>query len=136
MAKLDDAKRQSINTRLAKHKEVEEQYKNRQYASLSCRFCNWASNGLTLDEAIEENEKHERTHPEYAEWKANILGFDEIRDSLHDHECKMEYCACKCGCKDGPFCTLIFGPLCSVCQVREMRGYDEHGLPKGYKQTS
>jgi hypothetical protein len=129
MPKLDDAKRQSIDARLAKHKEIMDKYKGKEYCSQSCRFCNWASNGLTLDEAIAENEKHERTHFEYDEFEANMIGIDEIRDSLHDHECKMELCACKCGCKVGPFCTLIFGPLCSTCMVREGRGDDEHGLP-------
>jgi hypothetical protein len=130
MPELDEAKRQSINARLAKHKEIEEGFKDKQYTSQNCRFCNWASNGLTLDEAIAKNREHERAHPEYEEFEANLLDFQEIRDSLHDHECKMELCSCKCGCKSGPFCTLVFGPLCSYCTIREGRGDDEHGLPE------
>lgn len=81
MPKLDEAKRQSINARLTKHKEIEDKFKDKQYYSQQhCRFCNWASNGLTIDEAIKENEKHERTHPEYVEWEDNKIGIDEIRE--------------------------------------------------------
>jgi len=126
---LNDDKRQSINSRITRHNEIMKVFENKQFTSQYCRLCNWASNGLTLDEAIQENGKHEATHPELTGLDATLFDFDEIRVSLHDHECKMELCACKCGCKEGPFCTLVFGPLCSVCQVREMRGDCEHGLP-------
>ena len=126
--KLDDKKRQSINERLALHEELRAHYKDRQYMGQQCHLCGWTSNELTLDKAIEANKKHEATHPETAQIAATEIGMDEIRDSLHDHECVRAKCACKCGCQEGPFCVLVFGPLCSVCTVREMRGDDEHGL--------
>ena len=128
MPNLNDGKRQSINERLALHKELYGHYKDRQYISQHCHLCNWVSNGLTIEEAIKANKEHEATHPETAQLAATQIGVGEIRDSLHDHECQMAKCACKCGCQVGPFCTLVFGPLCSVCSVREMRGDHEHGL--------
>lgn len=129
MPKLSEEKRISIDKRLARSQAITDKFKNKQYISQQCRLCGWHSNGLTIEEAIEENRKHEATHPELEEFNNNILDIDEVRDSLHDHECKMEYCVCKCGCKEGPFCSLVFGPLCSYCQVREMRGDPGHGLP-------
>ena len=90
MPLLDEDKRQSIDARLSKRQEIEQRFEGRQYISQHCRLCNWASNGLTLDEACEENDKHERSHPEYAEWEASQLGFEEIRESLHDHECQRD----------------------------------------------
>ncbi len=130
MPKLDAAKRKSIDDRLALHKRLRDSFEGREYVSQHCHLCNWASNGLTLEEAIEANRKHEDTHPETAQIEATGISLKEIRESLHDHDCQMEYCICKCGCHDGPFCTICFGPLCSSCSVRAMRGDDEHGEKK------
>ena len=127
MPELDSEKRKSINERLALHEELRGHYKDRQYISQHCHLCNWASNGLSFEEALEANKKHEATHPETAQIAMSEIGIDEIRDSLHDHECQMAYCNCKCGCHAGPFCTLVLGPLCSVCSIRVMRGDNNHG---------
>lgn len=128
---MDDAKRESIALRSAITNGIRDKYKDKRWTSQQCYLCGYSSNGLTLDEAIVENKKHIQT--EHAEdnrlMQENNLSIDEIRDSIHDHECDYHLCACKCGCQEGPFCTLAFGPLCSVCQVRDMRGDDEHGIP-------
>jgi len=127
MAKLDSEKRQSINERMALHTSLRKSFEECRYFNQCCNLCNWASNGLTAGEAIAENRKHEATHPETAQIKATMLSFQEIRDSLHDHDCKMAICACKCGCQNGPFCTTVAGPLCASCMIAEGRGHDEHG---------
>ena len=51
--------RQSINARLAVHERIRSSYKDRQYMAMHCWLCNWASNGLTPEEAEEANRKHE-----------------------------------------------------------------------------
>lgn len=127
MTILDKKKRKSIDERLALHKRLRDSFDGKKYSSQHCRLCNWASNGLTFEEAIRLNKEHEATHPEAAQIEATTIDPFELIASIHDHECKMELCTCKCGCQSGPFCTLVFGPLCSVCQVREMRGDSEHG---------
>ena len=128
MPELPNDQRQSIDERLAFHRELRDHYKDRKYTSQQCRLCGWSSNGLTLEEAIQANKEHEATHPETAQIEATKVSFDELRGSLHDHECQMGLCECECGCQDGPFCTLVFGKLCSVCSVRDMRGDKNHGL--------
>jgi len=127
MPRLDPETKQSIDNRLEVHERITQSFKGRQYIALHCRFCNWASNGLTLEEAIAKNRKHEAHHPEMAEWKANEIGISEIVDSLHDHDCEMALCACRCGCREGPFCHTVQGSLCSSCMIAEGRGHSEHG---------
>lgn len=131
MPRLTDAQRDSINRRSAATDEVRK--RNRalpQYYSQHCNFCNWASNGQTIDEVIAANSQHiqEQHAADMAIIEANRLELNEIPASLHDHECEKALCRCKCGCDAGPFCILVGGPLCSVCQVREGRGDDDHGV--------
>ena len=127
MPKLDAEKRKSINERLALHEELRKSFEGRTYFTQHCHLCNWASNGLTFDEADEENQRHEATHPETAQIRVTEIDLWEVLLSLHDHDCQMALCSCKCGCQEGPFCVLVLGPLCSTCSVREMRGDSEHG---------
>ena len=94
-----------------------------------CHLCNWASNGLTLHEAIVINRGHENSDPEWLEMQATVISTEEIVASIHDHECNMVTCACKCGCGVGPFCDVM-GDFCSVCTVRAGRGDGEHGEKK------
>lgn len=130
MPRLTDKERKSINERMALQVKLLESFKGRQFVSQHCRLCNWASNGRTLEEAIKANKEHEATHPEIAQFRETELSPSELVASLHDHDCQLEFCACKCGCQSGPFCVLVDGPLCSACQVRESRGDKEHGEKK------
>ena len=129
MPRLDDAVRESIDSRLARHQAIRDSFKGRIWVSQSCRLCNWASNGRTLDDAVKANHRHQqRQHgAEMAALEESRVSAPELRASFHDHDCVMENCACKCGCTEGPFCILVLGPLCSVCLVRWGRGNDEHG---------
>lgn len=127
MPKLTDEQRTRINERLALHKRIRKTFEGRQYASQYCYLCNWASNGLTLDEAIEANDAHVKTHPEDAEMKVTSIPMNELRDSLHDHDCVYAKCVCKCGCQTNVGCVLVLGPLCSTCLLRAGRGDSEHG---------
>lgn len=129
MPRLSDDQRASVNARLALHERIRESFKGREWRSVHCYLCNWASNGRTFEEAQANDERHKQENhaAEDAEMKATEIPLPELRDSLHDHECVRERCICICGCREGPFCTLIFGPLCSVCTVRDGRGDKEHG---------
>lgn len=132
MPEITSEKRDRINVRLARRKELEELFTSHFYMSQHCHLCNWASNGLSLDLAVKENKAHQRTHPEWAEWESLEIPMGDLVDSIHDHECQMESCVCKCGCVDsseGKFCTLVFGPLCGVCMIRANRGDSDHGEP-------
>lgn len=133
MPKLSDNQRTSIEERLALHKEIEARYEGHQYQNQRCYLCGWASNGLTFDEAIAENRRHiQAVHAaEDALMKATTIPMQELRDSLHDHDCIERYCACMCGCTDGPFCALVMGALCSTCVVAGGRGHSEHGELNG-----
>ena len=129
VSELGEATRDNINERLAASRAVRAQFAGQHWMQHYCYLCDWVSNGRTLNEAIAANELHIRTeHPvEDANMSTAQLQFEEIRASLHDHDCDFQLCACKCGCKDGPFCTLVCGSLCSVCEVRTIRGDSEHG---------
>ncbi len=127
MPRLPEDQRQFVNTRIARHQQIKETFKGRQYTSQHCHLCNWASNGQTLDDAVTNNREHEAAHPEWAEWVAATIPAQDLLDSIHDHDCDMRNCVCKCGCQQGPFCILIFGGLCSVCQIRDQRGDESHG---------
>jgi hypothetical protein len=65
MPKLSDEERAAIQARQDVHDRIATKLREVQYLSLHCRLCNWASNGLTIDEAGEANLAHERSHPEY-----------------------------------------------------------------------
>lgn len=127
--KLSDAERYSINRRLKRHQEIYDVFKGSRYTSQHCRYCNWASNGLNLDRATAEDRAHiQAMHAvEDAEIQATEILLSELQRSLHDHDCQIADCACKCGCKQSAGCILLFGPLCGVCTIRENRGDNEHG---------
>jgi len=127
MPKLSPDTRRDIERRSAIADRIHKSFEERQYTAQHCRFCGWASNGLTLDEAIAENGRHEASHPEQQEYDANLPSIDEVVHSLHDHECVYARCACICGCQESAGCILVLGPLCSSCLVRANRGDREHG---------
>lgn len=64
-----------------------------------------------------------------AAWGAPLT--DDLLRRLHgDHACNFAPCSCRCGCREGFGCTALFGPLCSVCHLKVIRGDDdEHGPP-------
>lgn len=123
---LDNETRKSISERHEIHQRIYGSFKGHYYVAVHCNLCNWTSNGLTLDEAVRANKVHKRIHPEEAQLDATEISPEEEIAFLHDHECNMVYCNCKCGCHEGPFCDIL-GTLCSVCVVRDMRGDKEHG---------
>ncbi len=134
MSELTNAKRKSINDRLAVRIRIRDSFKDRQYVSQNCSLCSWASNGKSLDEAIAANQEHMSTvHPnEERALRESEVSPEEMVESVHDdHECQMARCVCTCGCSQVPFCMLVFGPLCSTCFVREIRGDREHGNQQG-----
>ena len=130
MAKLDDGTRKSIDERLAIHARIHKSFEDNQWTSQHCCFCNWASNGRTLEDAIEANQEHIKVEhqAEKAEMEATAIPIGELRASFHDHDCDQQLCICRCGCREGPFCVLVLGRLCIPCTVREGRGDSEHGL--------
>lgn len=91
-----------------------------------CYYCGWASQAKDMERACAANDKHERRHPEWTEPPS----LEQLVDSLHaDHDCAPGVCPCICGCRIQTGCTVLFGPLCSSCTVREGRGDVEHGEP-------
>jgi hypothetical protein len=124
---LSDEERAAIQARQDVHDRITAKLREVQYRSYHCRLCNWASNGLTIDEAWEANLAHERSHPEYNAWTANTVPMSDIPKALHDHDCVIADCVCICGCSKSAGCILIFGPLCSVCVIRANRGDSAHG---------
>lgn len=53
---------------------------------------------------------------------------DELRRAIHaDHQCVPGRCECICGCQQEMACKVAFGPLCSVCMIRDVRGDEDHG---------
>lgn len=85
MPKLDSKKRTSLDERLAAHREIYDSFGGRKYLGQQCRFCNWTSNGLTLDEAIEANEKHEETHPEKVQIDATPMKGEEMMNMMRSN---------------------------------------------------
>lgn len=118
--------------RIIEARDVQERilrsFVSRQYMSMNCRFCNWASNEHTPDLAIEANRNHEATHIEKVEWDAHLLPGSLIMASFHDHDCQMGLCSCRCGCKEGPFCSLTLGSLCSTCYLQKCRENTGHEI--------
>lgn len=129
MPKLSDDQRQSIKERLSRTKAITDSFKGRQWTTQHCGLCKWASNGRDLDMAVAASRLHEvMEHPEsMAILESNRLSASELPTAFHDHDCVEAMCACRCGCQEGPFCILGFGPLCSSCTVRADRGHDECG---------
>ena len=129
MPRLTDEERSVVNESRRLGDLAFRSYSGPQYWSMNCRVCNMAINGESTNEAFEATRAHESNHPginDFDAFSRRNLGLDVARDALHDHECKVESCTCQCGCTSGPFCILIFGPLCSVCQVRSNRGDSDH----------
>ena len=119
---------QEVRRRGAAAAAIQARYRGHQFTSLQCVLCNWSSNGLTLDEAVEANRAHQESHPDWAEWEATDIPMLDLVASLHaDHECVFGQCECRCGCTEASGCKVLMGPLCSVCMVREMRGHRECG---------
>ena len=126
MPKLRDEERESLSKRVAASATLWDRARTR-YWAVSCRWCNWASNGETIDSAIAANREHERGHPELGEYAKLILTPLEIVARIHDHDCKFAPCPCKCGCGKEAGCLLILGPLCRDCDISAGRGDSEHG---------
>ena len=137
MPKLNDEPRGLVTEQDRLYRAAFKTYTGFQYVSQNCRVCNMASSRETLEAAIKANRIHENNHTgvkEYDEFSRNHFGFDLMRDALHDHDCQMKSCICRCGCDDGLFCVLVMGSLCSVCMVRDLRGDDEHGNPVPHEE--
>lgn len=128
MPKLPDDQRQSIAARLAAARAVREQFEGHYFFTAQCGLCNWASNGVSPDDANAGSRDHQaRMHAqENAILEANRLSMAEIQASFHDHDCVMATCRCICGCEDGPFCHIILGPLCGACMLSSNRGDSAH----------
>ena len=127
MPLLSDEERRSINERLQRENAIRAVFEDRQCLTIHCYLCNWASNGLTIEEAEGLNRRHEKRHLETAELESIEVSPAEFFALVHDHECDMGYCSCKCGCQDGRFCRTVLGPLCSGCLIREQQGDTGHG---------
>ena len=129
MPKLTEEQRKSIKDRLDRHERIRHAYDGKRYISQSCYLCNWASNGASLDEAIEANHQHISGHHavEDREMRETAIPIKELTQSLHDHDCEHAICACICGCKNDAGCILVLGPLCSTCHLRAGRGDSAHG---------
>jgi len=101
------------------------------YISLHCRVCNWASNGLSFDEALVTNQRHEyAAHPGLKKWDDFARTHGGVfldSKALHDHDCPETFCSCKCGCQVGPYCGIVEGALCDTCSIGAGRGDSTHG---------
>lgn len=124
---LSDEERAAIQARQDAAESIRAMFENRPYYSTHCRLCNWASNGLTPDEAWEASLAHEHSHPEYEAWTTATVPMSDLLKALHDHDCVIADCVCICGCRESAGCILTFGPLCSVCIIRAIRGDSAHG---------
>lgn len=124
---LSPEERARIEAKEATQRRILESFNARRWHTVHCHLCNWASNGLTFEEAQEKNRRHEEGHPEWQEYITAILTPEEFVAALHDHECVMVFCQCRCGCRRGPFCQTVLGPLCSTCTTREVRDDPKHG---------
>ena len=136
MPKLTDEERAILAESHRLHEATFQGHPGPQYITQHCRVCNWAVNGLDFDEAIAANCSHEyAVHPALMLWDAyQRTAFLDPPDhtlsikALHDHDCPEQFCECKCGCKEGPYCGTIGGRLCATCRIREGRGDEEHGV--------
>lgn len=131
MPKLSDDQRAQIEEHQKFYKAAFDDYTGPCYFSISCRVCSWHSNGVNLDEASRLIHLHESMHPALAVFDAHHLPIELFSASFHDHDCEMGLCTCLCGCKEGPFCVLMFGSLCGTCMVRVGRDDKEHGYANG-----
>lgn len=122
---LDQETRARVAKGLAERERIRQSFVGRSFVSVHCYLCQWASNGLTYEEAESANRVHVWLHPEDALMRAMPIGIRDLQRSLHDHECEMIHCTCICGCQDGPFCNVM-GSLCATCLIRDGRGDKEH----------
>ena len=130
MPRLTGEQRRKLDEHTTEVETIRVAFQDRQWIQQHCRLCNWASNGLSFDAAIAENQRHEATHPTFPESKrlaAIELPTSDLIASLHDHDCVEGDCECKCGCKEECGCKLMFGPLCVNCLLRHGRN-SVHGV--------
>ena len=125
MPELDKETRQKLASQAARLKKIEDSMPT--YVQIPYRLCNYAENGLNLALARQNATIHEETHPGFEEWNSLRMPASQIREAIHDHECILTTCQCRSGCAEGPFCNLIFGDLCAICIVRDIRMDSEHG---------
>jgi len=97
------------------------------YASVFCHYCGWASQSRDMERAIKANDRHERRHAEYVEPPTMEQVMADIDAEHAAHDCHPGPCVCKCGCSLPVNCSVMFGPMCSTCMIRDQRGDPEHG---------
>lgn len=132
MPKLDDTRRQRIKESIRVHNEIKAAFDGKRWESHHCRYCNWASNGRTFDEAMAADSAHIHSehHEEDERYRAYAISIQDIVDSLHDHDCDMVLCSCICGCQVGPYCRQVGGLLCSDCVSRDAYEEKRHGVKR------
>lgn len=108
--------------------EVRGGYEGR-WAQAFCHYCNFASQSRDMEKAIAANARHERKHPEYKKPLTMAEISAEIAAEHAAHDCKPAPCVCICGCRLMVSCTTGWGPLCTTCGLRDIRGDEEHGEP-------
>lgn len=52
--------------------EIERRYKDKQYIFLTCPLCNFACNGLTIEESMASKEEHLKSHSDWPEYEAAL----------------------------------------------------------------
>jgi len=118
-------------------KRIEKKYHKQKKRHVECRLCGDMITTIEPDNNYEAWEKHERSHPEYAEWIALRSEFSiaDLSKLLHDHDCVFVKCACICGCQsnicvaDLPEDERNIPMLYELCELYEGRGHVEHRLP-------
>lgn len=115
---------------------IEAKYHTKQKHHFECRLCGEMITALGAREVDEALDKHEKSHPEYAEWIALSQEFSltDLPKLLHDHDCVFVKCACICGCQanicvaDVPENERNIPMLCDMCSLYQGRGHIEHRL--------
>lgn len=133
MPKLDPATRADLGRRIATQIRINERSQRQQYFALHCRYCNWTSNGLTLEDAIASNKQHESAHSEKADLEAVALTDAEWDSFVHDHDCIPGTCACACGCHEPVTCKIAM-PVCGACFTAVCKGKAGHNTPSAREE--
>jgi len=115
---------------------IEAKYHTKHKRHAECRLCGDMITAVEPDDAFEVLEKHERSHPEYAEWitLSEEFSLADLPKVLHDHDCVFVQCACMCGCQssicvaDLPEAKRNIPMLCDMCELYQGRGHIEHRL--------
>ena len=116
---------------------IEAKYHTKSKSHAKCRLCGEMISVIAPDDVFGALGRHERLHPEYAEWIALGQEFPiaDLPKLLHDHECVFVNCACICGCQsricvaDLPEDRRNAPMLCDMCTLYQGRGHVEHRLP-------